>query len=251
MLYMGGKHRLAKDLLPIILAERRDESQLYWEPFVGGGNVIQYVKGKRLGTDIFEPVINALISIRDFPKELPASYDDIHDATYRKIKKGEADHPHKDYILHACSFRGTYRGGFAHFVRRQGVGHERNYVRDGFNSAQKQSEMLQGVLLECADYRKAPIDEGVCAVIYCDPPYINTTPYTGNKGAPFNHEEFWEWCRQKTRDGNKVFISESVAPEDFECVFEKTLTNDISFGKNKPIKTRVERLFRYKMEQVV
>ena len=57
MLYMGGKHRLAKDLLPIILAERRDESQLYWEPFVGGGNVIQYVKGKRLGTDIFVRMI--------------------------------------------------------------------------------------------------------------------------------------------------------------------------------------------------
>ena len=53
---MGSKARHAKYILPIILADRKPE-QWYIEPFVGGGNVIQYVQGNRLGADINEYII--------------------------------------------------------------------------------------------------------------------------------------------------------------------------------------------------
>lgn len=36
---MGSKRRIAKDILPIIL-ENRKENQFYVEPFVGGCNLI-------------------------------------------------------------------------------------------------------------------------------------------------------------------------------------------------------------------
>lgn len=51
MKYMGSKNRLAKHLLPIILKGRKP-NQWYVEPFVGGCNMIDKVKGLRLGSDV-------------------------------------------------------------------------------------------------------------------------------------------------------------------------------------------------------
>jgi DNA adenine methylase len=48
--YMGSKNRISKFILPIMLAERNPD-QRWIEPFVGGANVIDKVKGKRLGID--------------------------------------------------------------------------------------------------------------------------------------------------------------------------------------------------------
>jgi len=48
MKYMGSKSRHAKEILSIILKERKPD-QWYVEPFVGGANVIDKVDGKRLG----------------------------------------------------------------------------------------------------------------------------------------------------------------------------------------------------------
>jgi DNA adenine methylase len=48
MKYMGSKRRIAKEILPIILKDRKP-SQWYVEPFCGGANIIDKVDGKRLG----------------------------------------------------------------------------------------------------------------------------------------------------------------------------------------------------------
>lgn len=50
MKYMGSKNRIAKEILPIILAHRTP-NQWWVEPFVGGGNMIDKVTGNRLGSD--------------------------------------------------------------------------------------------------------------------------------------------------------------------------------------------------------
>ena len=50
MKYIGSKNRHAKELLPIILKNRRDD-QWYVEPFVGGFNMIDKVSGLRLAND--------------------------------------------------------------------------------------------------------------------------------------------------------------------------------------------------------
>lgn len=44
MKYMGSKRRVAKYILPIMLAERKPD-QWWVEPFVGGGNMIDKVEG--------------------------------------------------------------------------------------------------------------------------------------------------------------------------------------------------------------
>ena len=57
MKYMGSKHGIAKEIMPIMLKER---GQRTWvEPFVGGGNMIDKVQGKRIGADINHYVIGS------------------------------------------------------------------------------------------------------------------------------------------------------------------------------------------------
>ena len=53
MKYMGSKNRIAKEILPIMLAYRTPE--MAWvEPFVGGANMIDKVDGIRIGNDCNE-----------------------------------------------------------------------------------------------------------------------------------------------------------------------------------------------------
>ena len=61
---MGSKRRIAKDILPIIL-ENRKPDQWYVEPFCGGCNMIELVNGNRIANDYNEYVAemwNALVN---------------------------------------------------------------------------------------------------------------------------------------------------------------------------------------------
>lgn len=56
MQYLGGKTRIAKEILPIILADRK-EGQYFVEPFCGGCNVTDNVLGNRIANDYNEYLI--------------------------------------------------------------------------------------------------------------------------------------------------------------------------------------------------
>ena len=78
------------------------------------------------------------------------------------------------------------------------------------------------------------------SIIYCDPPYKDTTKYSNL----FNHDEFWEWCRQKSKEGHSVYISEYNAPDDFECIWQKEIVSSLT--KDTGSKKGVEKLFKHK-----
>jgi len=61
---------------------------------------------------------------------------------------------------------------------------------------------------------KKELDIPANSLVYCDPPYRGSTGYDGW----FDSRAFWQWCRDKTREGHTVFVSEYKAPPDFECV---------------------------------
>lgn len=237
MKYMGSKQRIAKFILPIMLQERTSESQYWVEPFVGGGNIIDKVTGNRICSDFDENAINALISIRDHHHELPKSNVEFTEEDYKAVKNGEP-HKHKGYIGYALSFGAKWFGGW----RRSSEG--RDYVKEAYNSAANQSPNIQGVDLIHCDYRDLRIPQN--SVIYCDPPYKNTTGYRAS--TDFNHEEFWQWCRDKAKQGHTVFVSEYNAPDDFECVWERDIVVSTSknTGGSKRTKMGAEKLFRYK-----
>ncbi len=86
-------------------------------------------------------------------------------------------------------------------------------MKESYNNAINQSPLLQGVRLVNKSYLELQIPDN--SLIYCDPPYGATTKYKDN----FDYAIFWSWCREKSKEGHTVFVSEYKAPEDLECVY--------------------------------
>ena len=243
MKYMGSKRRIAKHILPIILKSRKPE-QWYVEPFVGGGNAIEKVDGRRLAADSSRSVISALQFIRDgdIPKNNQEFTEDDYNVATALAKQGLLGRNSglHCYALIAFSFGAKWLGGWSRGTNSKGV--QRDYVAEQYRANIKQKPLLQGVVFECSGYDALTIPND--SIIYCDPPYENTTKYPDD----FDHYKFWEWCRSMTKQGHKVFVSEYTAPADFICVWEKELGCSVSrVGSNKKA---IERLFVYNREHV-
>ena len=235
MKYMGSKNRIAKYILPIILKNRK-EGQWYVEPFVGGGNIIDKVDGDRIGSDSNKYVLALLdyLSKGDLPEE-------ISKEKYQSIRKFKDDYP--DWLVGyagiCCSYSGKWFGGFAGEVdTKAGI---RNYQKEALANIKKQSTGLLGAIFKSDSYQA--LDIPLNSIIYCDPPYKDTTNYDYDK-KEFPHELFWAWCREKCDQGHTVFISEYNAPNDFICVWQQEVKSSLSAnGKVGGNKISVEKLF--------
>jgi DNA adenine methylase len=229
MKYMGSKNRIAKEILPIMLEYRQNKTWV--EPFVGGGNMIDKVQGERIGGDVNLYLIDALIAIRDYVTDLPKNNKEFTEENYKELRKSD-DYKYKGYAGFAFSYGGKWLGGW----RRDSL-NKRDYVNESYKNAINQSPLLQGVRLINESYLDLQIPEN--SLIYCDPPYEGTTKYKDS----FNHTEFWNWCRQKAKEGHIIFVSEYNAPNDFKCVWEKKIVSSLT--KDTGGKVATERLFLY------
>ena len=234
MKYMGSKARLSKHILPIILKNRIDENHLYVEPFVGGGNLIDKVTGNRWGNDFFKPTFEALSLIRDNLEKFPKNNLEFTEEDH-KICRKDKTHPLHGLAGFAFSFAGGFYGGWCR--GKDNFGKDRDYINEAYKNALKQSPLLQNVRLTNLSYDEMDIPKN--SIVYCDPPYQNTTSYKTK--VNFDHDKFWEWVRVLSKD-NEVFVSEYSAPNDFETVFEMPLSN--TFCKDAiHKKTAIEKLF--------
>lgn len=84
----------------------------------------------------------------------------------------------------------------------------------------------------CTNLSYDELDFKTDSVIYCDPPYKNTSSYRIN----FNHEEFYDWCRKQ----KNIFISEYNMPNDFVELLN--INKRSAFAQNIVHKT-TEKLF--------
>lgn len=230
---MGSKARFAKDLLPIILKDRK-ANQAYIEPFAGGMNMIDKVDGIRIANDQHEELMamwQALIYENWNP---PKSISEVE---YKHMRTCQEEYPkHLLGYVGFNSFGGKWFSGY----RRDKEG-KRDYWGEHYRNITKQVPKLDGVQLSCKSYLDLEIPEQ--SIIYCDPPYAATTKYRDG----FNHEVFWDWCRQQSKASHQVFISEYNAPEDFTCIWEKGAKTTFSWhAENLSTKESVERLFVYK-----
>ena len=96
---------------------------------------------------------------------------------------------------------------------------------------------LQDAQFVCGDYRRLCVPPN--SVIYADPPYTNTTGYTGDK---FDTTEFWIAMRLLADLGHTVFVSEQEAPPDIQCIWEKPFTRTLDRNKGNQF-TVTEKLF--------
>lgn len=234
---MGSKNRIAKYLLPIILKDRK-EGQYYVEPFVGGANMIDKVDGNRIGADKNEFLIEMWKGLQE-NKERPYK---IEKELYSKVRDS---YNKKDYSLFDkfmigwVGWMGSYNGRFfdggysGHSVGK------RDYISEQIKNTEAQIENIKNIEFIISSYEDLKIPKN--SIIYCDIPYKDTKQYITSKD--FNHNEFWEWCREKSKEGHQVFVSEYNAPDDFECIWQMEVTNAMNTTKTyKPI----EKLFIYK-----
>lgn len=240
MKYMGSKARHAKALLPIILASRR-EDQIYVEPFVGGGNVINKVPqgAGRLASDSNGLMVTLLDQLGNHGWTPPETLTEAEWSAIRHIKPVTP----AERALHAfCAtgpcFSGKWWGGWARGNNDRGE--PRDYVRESRTYTLKGAPGLRGVKFTAGDYQDLDVPQG--ALVYCDPPYAGTTAYSG-AGHKWDADRFWQWCDDliDTLDCT-VFVSEYRAPPHWPSVWEKQARSDLSVTKTD-LKRETEHLF--------
>ena len=82
------------------------------------------------------------------------------------------------------------------------------------------------------------------SIVYCDPPYEGTTKYAND----FDHNLFWNWVRNISKQGHTVYVSEYNAPNDFECVWQKEIVSSLT--QDTGSKKVVEKLFKFSSTNV-
>lgn len=231
MRYMGSKARHADDILDIVLMGRKS-NQTYVEPFVGGANSLDKVKGLRLASDTHEYLIAMwqAVSRGWMPPE------NITELQYNDIKMNKTKYPKElvGFVGFTLSFAGKWFGGWSRDAENS------DYSARAYKSAKKQFPKLHGVEFVHCSYDKLNIPPN--SIIYCDPPYKDTQQYS-NK---FDHDAFYSWCRIKISEGHVVYISEYSMPDDFVCVWSKDVSNSLDVDSDG--RTGTERLFIHKSQ---
>lgn len=113
MQYVGSKNRISKQVAPIIQQCINDNNvKIYYEPFVGGANMIDKIKcEKRVGNDIHKELISLF-------KQLQTGWQPpktITEEEYNEVRLNKEKYP--DYYVALVGFCATfgnkYFGGYA------------------------------------------------------------------------------------------------------------------------------------------
>ena len=226
MQYLGGKSRICNQIISVMSAER-EEGMAWVEPFMGSGEVISKVAGKRIGADVNHEMIALFKAIRGGwtpPTEVTREF-------YYEVKNNQdkySDHL-KAFVNIGCSFGAKRWGGYAQNKTNT------NYALRGYNALIRLKPLLEGIELHSCSYQLLDIPDK--SLIYCDPPYCKTTGY----GFEFDHETFYAWCRSKVDDGHYLFVSEYNMPDYFQEVW----SSEVVVTANKDtVSRKTERLFR-------
>ena len=194
---------------------------------MGGGAVTQHLAQKFkhvYASDIHEDLMLMWQAVQD--GWVPPT--ELSEAQWRELKDAEPS-ALRGFAGFGCSFGGRWFEGFA---RSRGRNHpaesSRNIMR--FEPHMGNVEFAHRSYMDIAPY---PGD-----VVYCDPPYEATKPYS----MGFDHETFWAWAEDLAKQGVHVYVSEYNAPEGWTCVWEKEQRIQVDANKNNKQK-RLEKLW--------
>lgn len=231
---MGSKQRLSKELVPILQnVINNNNIKTYIEPFVGGANMIDKIKApQKMASDSNKYLIALWRELQNGYK-LP---NKITKKEYDEIKNNKEKFP--PHLVAVAGILATYNakwfGGYAKITKTK-AGTIRNYYDESKRNVEKQIPKLKNVKFYHREYDYYNNENTKNTLIYCDPPYANSTGYKDK----FNHERYWNWARVLSKN-NIVICSEYNAPDDFECIYEKGLTTTMD---NASRKKNTEKLF--------
>ena len=240
MWYVGSKNRLSKELVPIIQSYINKDTKMYIEPFVGGANMIDKIQcNKKIGSDLHKQLIELLKYARDYSELIP---EVILEETYKEVKdnKNKYEDWYVGLVGFCATFGAKYFGGYARSKADKFNGEKSEIA---IRNLKKQAPNLKGIEFYNCSFLDLPKDKINNCVIYCDPPYRDTTKY---KTEEFPYEEFYQWCRDMSKN-NTVLISEYNMPDDFTCIWEKE--TKVNFDSNRTSgedkNKRIEKLYIY------
>lgn len=218
MVYQGSKNRLAKFIVPILQdCIDKNNCTTFIDLFCGGCNIVDKIRCEnRIANDSNEDLILLLKYVQS-DNLITIAPDDCSFDHYVDVRN---DRNHEKYsqvyralIGYMASYGGRYfDGGYG----RDSKG-GRCIYKERLENFKAQAPLLNKIKFLCNDYKKLNLDKIKNAVIYCDPPYINTKKY-GNQ--VINYDEFYEFCRRAAQN-NYVFVSEYQMPGDFTCIWQK------------------------------
>lgn len=188
---------MVKNFLPFITELLGRHDGVFFEPFVGGFNVLptiaRYTR-EACCSDI-HPGLVALYQAGVAGWSPPASLTPAEYAALRRAR--DWSDPLTSYAAFGLSWGGRE---FAGLVNASG----RDYAAETRRSFLRKVPTMRSASFKTSDFRD------VCpsnALIYCDPPYRATTGY----GRAFDHHEFAIWCHERARAGCSILVS-SIEP---------------------------------------
>ena len=188
MKYIGSKNRISKEIAPIIQKCIDDNNvKKYFEPFVGGANMIDKIKcDGRIGNDIHTGFISLFKALQNGWK--PPLH--ISEEEYNSVRDNPSKYP--DYFVAFVGFCATfgskYFGGYARGFKADKVT-PRDIPNESIRNLLDQVPNIKEVLFLNKNYLDFDIKGFNNCVIYCDPPYQDTTKY---KTGGFDYDLFWQ-----------------------------------------------------------
>lgn len=201
---------------------------------MGGCNSIDKVAGYRIGSDKNKYVISMWKGLqKNLPRPIQITKD-IYDRA-RNEYNHNSNIEFDDFLIGWIGWMGSFNGRFFD-GGYSGKASGRDYVDEQIRNTQAQIPFIQDIEFYHCAYNELLIPDN--SIIYCDIPYKDTKQYVTSKD--FNHDSFFDWCRDMKDKGHSVFVSEYNAPNDFKCIWSMEVTNSMNTTKTyKPI----ERLF--------
>ena len=234
MKYQGGKHKIGTILAKIINDKvNTNIVDGYFEPFCGSlgvfKNMIKYDYKKYIANDLQPDLILMWKELQRDKLDLP---DNFSEELWIKLKASPSPNELKAVAGYGMSYGGQY---FSGYIQKHSNNSGRDFYKEFKNSILKIKKQLQRREIEY--YNKNYYDfKPVNMLIYCDPPYKNTTGY---KVGKFDSDMFWNIMREWSKN-NHVFISEEEAPDDFEVVWEQDKRRTLN---SKVREHKTEKLF--------
>lgn len=230
MQYMGGKSKISKPLAAYLHTRLR--GRYFVEPFCGALNVTAAVGVPCTAADASPYLFTLYRALR--AGWLPP--EQVSEGEYHTLQTAkDPENPMTAFAGYGCSFAAKFFGGYA----RDGAGS--NYAARARSSLLRKFAALHpDTTFACVSYDR--LSDPVGCLVYCDPPYAQTTGYAA-VGA-FNNEAFWQRMREWSLAGVTVLVSEYKAPPDWRSVWSTQHTASVSSATHGGTRL-TEHLFEY------
>ncbi|MCL2312355.1 MAG: DNA adenine methylase, partial [Firmicutes bacterium] len=180
MIYQGGKRKIAKPIINI-LQQCIDKNKIktYYEPFVGGANIIDKIKCERkIGNDNHKELIALLKAVQSGWK-MP---EYITEEEYNLVKNNQGlfTDNYVGLVGFCGSFAAKYFEGYNVYNDPQRtINGKRNPIMEAINELRNQD--LSGIEFTNKNYLDVDTSQIKNWLVFCDPPNARSAKYAINK----------------------------------------------------------------------